>query len=306
VRLEEQRQGDGNGNADRLARALGWFSLALGVAEVVAPVRIASLVGARGARASTVQMLGAREIASGVALISGTPSRAGAWSRVAGDAMDLALLGAAFGADGANRRRLAFSAAAVAGIAALDIACSKRLGNATSGSHAGVDVTKSIAINRPPEEVYGFWRNFENLPRFMKHVESVKVTGDGKSHWVARAPLGSTVEWDALVVAEVPNELIAWRSVEGADVYNEGTVRFVSEGAGRGTLVLVELRYFPPAGELGASVAAMLGEEPEWQVKDDLRRFKQVMETGEVITTEGQPAGRERSTSWMYDTATRK
>ena len=156
----------------------------------------------------------------------------------------------------------------------------------------GVKVEKSITINKSPEELYRFWRNFENLPRFMNHLESVRTTDGNRSHWVAKAPAGSTVEWDAEIYNEKENELIAWRSLEGADVDNAGSVRFEPATGGRGTVVRVTLKYDPPGGALGALVAKLFGEEPSQQIDEDLRRFKQVMEAGEAATTEGQPSGR--------------
>jgi uncharacterized membrane protein len=125
--------------------------------------------------------------------------------------------------------------------------------------------------------VYQFWRNFENLPRFMDHLESVTVLDENRSHWVAKAPAGTRVEWDAVIHNEIQNELIAWRSLPKADVNNAGSVHFNSAGDGA-TEVRVVLSYQPPAGKLGAVVAKLLGEEPSTQVDDDLRRFKQVME----------------------------
>ena len=159
----------------------------------------------------------------------------------------------------------------------------------------GVKVEKSVTVNRPPEEVYRFWRDFQNLPRFMNHLESVSDLGGGRSHWVAKAPAGKTVEWDAEVYNEKENELIAWRSLEGADVDNAGSVRFEPAPEGRGTIVRVTLKYDPPAGKLGSLIAKLWGEEPSQQIEDDLRRFKQVMEAGEIPTTEGQPSGRSAS-----------
>ncbi|HEX8143302.1 MAG TPA: SRPBCC family protein [Pyrinomonadaceae bacterium] len=156
----------------------------------------------------------------------------------------------------------------------------------------GIKVDKSITINKSPEELYRFWRRFENLPRFMNHLESVTTTGEGRSHWVAKAPAGSTVQWDAEIYNEKENELIAWRSLDGADVDNAGSVRFEPSAGGRGTTVRVTLRYDPPGGALGAAVAKLFGENPEQQIDEDLRRFKQVMETGEIATTEGQTSGR--------------
>ncbi len=159
----------------------------------------------------------------------------------------------------------------------------------------GVKVEKSVTVNRPPEEVYRFWRDFQNLPRFMNHLESVTDLGNGRSHWVAKAPAGKTVEWNAEVYNEKENELIAWRSLEGADVDNAGSVRFEPAPEGRGTIVRVTLKYDPPAGKLGSLVAKLWGEEPSQQIEEDLRRFKQVMEAGEIPTTEGQPSGRSAS-----------
>jgi uncharacterized membrane protein len=156
----------------------------------------------------------------------------------------------------------------------------------------GIKVEKSITINKSPEELYRFWRNFENLPRFMDHLESVQVTGGNRSHWVAKAPAGKTVEWDAEIYNEKENELIAWRSLEGADVDNAGSVRFQPAPGGRGTEVKVVLKYDPPGGVIGATIAKLFGEEPSQQIEEDLRRFKQVMETGEITTTTGQPSGR--------------
>jgi uncharacterized membrane protein len=156
----------------------------------------------------------------------------------------------------------------------------------------GFKVEKSVTINKSPAELYSFWRNFENLPRFMNHLEAVQDAGGNRSHWVAKAPAGGTVAWDAEIYNEKENELIAWRSLEGADVDNAGSVRFESDPAGRGTIVRVTLKYDPPGGTLGKLVAKLFGEAPDQQVEEDLRRFKQLMEAGETPTIEGQPSGR--------------
>ncbi len=160
--------------------------------------------------------------------------------------------------------------------------------------NSGIKVEKSVTINKSPAELYTFWRNFENLPRIMDHLESVKNTGaDGKhSHWVAKAPAGTTVEWDAEVINDKPNEMIAWRSLENADVDNAGSVHFQEATGGRGTEVKVSLKYDPPGGIVGATIAKLFGEEPSQQVEEDLRHFKQLMETGEIPTIEGQSSGR--------------
>ena len=154
-------------------------------------------------------------------------------------------------------------------------------------------VRRSATINRPRAEVYAFWRNFENLPRFMQHLQAVTVKPDGRrSHWVTRAPLGRTVEWDAEIVEEQTDELLAWRSLPGADIENEGRVSFRDALDGSGTIVDVELEYRPPLGAPSIVVARLFGEQPWQQVRDDLRRFKQIMEAGETATIYGQTSGR--------------
>ena len=156
----------------------------------------------------------------------------------------------------------------------------------------GFKVEKSLTINRTPAELYSFWRNFANLPRFMSHLEEVRPNDPIYSHWIVRGPAGTSVEWDAMVYNEKENELIAWRTLEGADVDHAGSVHFTPAPGGRGTEVRVVLKYDPPAGKVGATVAKLFGENPEQQIEEDLRRFKQVMEAGEVATTTGQPSGR--------------
>jgi len=155
-----------------------------------------------------------------------------------------------------------------------------------------VHVSKSLTINKSPAELYSFWRNFENLPQFMEHLESVKNTGEKTSHWKAKAPMGQSVEWDAEITSEQENERIGWRSLEGADIPNSGVVEF-KPTTNRGTEVKVMLTYEAPGGALGALFAKLFGEEPSQQVYGDLYRFKSLMESGEVITVEGQPSGRE-------------
>jgi uncharacterized membrane protein len=160
--------------------------------------------------------------------------------------------------------------------------------------HNGVKVQKTYTVNRSPEDCYRYWRNFENLPRFMEHLESVTVEESGRSRWVAKGPLGSHVKWEAEIINDIPNELIAWRSLEGSDIDHAGSVQFRRAPGGRGTEVRVELNYEPPAGQIGASIARLLGEEPHRQIKEDLRHFKQIMEAGEVPTVRGQSSCRGR------------
>jgi uncharacterized membrane protein len=155
----------------------------------------------------------------------------------------------------------------------------------------GVRVEQTVTIGLPPEEIYAFFRNFENLPRFMSHLQSVKVLDEKRSHWVTKGPAGSDAEWDAEIINEIPNELIGWRSVDGSQVDNAGSVHFKQNPGGRGTDVKVILRYDPPAGLLGAMTAKLFGEDPAHQVKEDLRALKMLLETGEIASTTGQPNG---------------
>lgn len=151
---------------------------------------------------------------------------------------------------------------------------------------------KTVTINKSADALYRFWRNFENLPDFMRHLEAVKVIDAQRSHWVARGPLGFKVEWDAEITADEPGKLISWHSLPGSDIDNEGSVYFVPAPGERGTEVKAVIRYHSPAGSLGVAVAKLFNEEPAQQLRDDLMRFKNLMETGEIPTLEGQPSGR--------------
>jgi uncharacterized membrane protein len=159
------------------------------------------------------------------------------------------------------------------------------------GGSAGVIVEESVTINQPIEILYRFWRNLENLPRFMRHLESVERITDTLSRWRARGPAGTTVEWNAEIINEVPNQVIGWRSIEDSDVVSAGSVNFDDAGPGRGTRVRVRLQYSPPGGIVGAAVAKLLGRDPGSEIREDLRQFKQIVEGGEVPTTKGQPGG---------------
>jgi uncharacterized membrane protein len=283
---------------ERRARGLGWFSIGLGLAQIGAPRAIARLIGVsdNDETRNTMFAVGLREITSGIGILSRPRPTGWVWSRVGGDIMDLALLGKAMNSGENDRGRVAAATAAVVGVTVLDFVTGQQLSGRGNGTTAasegkrsrpartgGVHVTQALTIKRPRHEVYGFWRNFENLPRFMAHLGSVEVLDDKRSRWKAKAPAGTSVEWEAETVEDRPNELIAWRSVADAAVPNSGSVRFKDAPGDRGTEILVELRYRPPGGKLGALIAKFFGEEPEQQVKGDLRRFKQVMETGEIV-----------------------
>lgn len=156
---------------------------------------------------------------------------------------------------------------------------------------APVHLRQAIQVMKPAREVYSFWRDLANLPRFMKHVRSVEVHEGGRSHWVVELTPGQVLEWDAVIVDDRPGERIAWRSVEEAVVDHAGEVRFTELPAGRGTGLEVELAYRPPAGPLGAAAAHLLKRVNAQEVREDLRRFKNVIETGEIPRIAGQPSG---------------
>ncbi len=176
---------------------------------------------------------------------------------------------------------------------AIGVNTAKRRGrNVSVPYELGIRVDKTVTLSKPCEEVYRFWRNLENLPKFMLNLESVKEIDNKHSHWVAKGPAGSTVEWKAEIINEKENELIGWRSLSGSQVSNAGSVQFQSAPGGRGTVLRIELQYEPPGGTVGATIAKLFGRNPERQIDEDLRRMKQLLETGEIATTQGQPSGR--------------
>ena len=280
---------------DGLSRALGLFSLGLGVTQLVAPRALGRMIGV-GEHPGLMRGLGVREITSGVGILSNERTAEWLWSRVAGDVMDLALLSRALDDEEGDRRRIFGAAAAVAGALLIDAYAAQRMsrssGRETDAGRSGIRIQHAVTINRPAQELYDFWRDFSNLPQIMDHLESVEVLDGNRSHWKVKGPAGSTVEWDAEIVEDRPGELISWRSLEGADVDNMGTVRFIPMPGDRGTVVKVDLAYDPPAGRVGAAVAKLFRRGPEQEIRSDLRPFKQLMETGEITTTRGQPSGR--------------
>lgn len=286
--------------AKRLARALGWGSLGLGLAQLAAPREVSRLSGVDDSplARTIVPMAGVRELVHAVGLLRSRRPARWAWTRVAGDAMDLTALGQALLSRGGQRRMRAASVAiAVVGITGLDLYAAYRTTKAERPTGTAIRakgtmrLKASTTVRRPRSEVFLFWHLFDHLPDFMSHLESVEEMGGGRSHWVAKSPIGKPIEWDAEIVAEVPDELITWRSLKGADVTNSGSVRFADAPGGRGTEVRVQMEFEMPGGKLGAAVARLFGEHPDQQVRDDLRRFKQVLETGEIVRSEGSPEG---------------
>ena len=269
-------------NAKRLARGLGWFSLGLGMTELLAPKFIAKISGIPERRSGVIRLYGLREIASGIGIFTQKNPTEAMWSRVAGDVLDLTSLGLACTSPDAKRGRITFASANLLAVTALDVIAARQLNSNDIGVHARA----SCIVNLDPEQVYSFFRDFSNLPRFMDHLKSVEELPDGRSHWIARGPAGMNVEWDAEIVAEDPGRVITWRSLEGSDVDNAGAVVFEPAPGERGTILRVNIQYNPPGGVVGATVAKLFGEEPNQQLQDDLRRLKQVLEVGEVVVSD--------------------
>jgi len=293
------------------AIGLGWFSVLLGTGQIVAPAAVATLIGARPNRAnrSILQTFGARELTAGLGLLA-RPRAGWLWARVAGDVMDIAVLAAMLGKRKRQRASTWLSLASVAGVTLLDAKTAWDQGKEDAKRTAAarrIHLTAAITINRPPDEVYRFWHDFRNLPQFMDHIESVEMT-DGHSRWRAKGPARTAVEWEAETTIDRPGQMIAWRSSEGTALPNTGSVTFAPAAKGLGTNLRVELRYDPPAGRLGAAIAKFFSEVPEQMIKNDLRRLKQIMETGEVVHSDAsihqgrhpaRPAGDDEHTRRM-------
>jgi uncharacterized membrane protein len=297
--------------AQTLATAFGGLSSAIGVWYAVAPRHFLQTIGIRptSQRITITRLVAAQEMSVGGALL--TDGRAGRWlaMRVAGDAVHGAMLALATRAPDNDRRQLRFAWAAWLGITVADIAATlaanrievtgAQLENGPGESSpsalavANGAIHRSVTIQREPQEVYDFWRQLENLPQFMKHLERVDVIDEKRSHWVAKAPIG-TAQWDAEITQDDPGRVIAWTSTGGSAVWNRGQVRFDRAPGDRGTEVHVELEYAPPAGPVGGAVARLMGEEPSVQIAGDLRRLKSILETGEIVVSEATVGGRSR------------
>jgi uncharacterized membrane protein len=284
--------------AESLERRLGWLSIGFGAAAVVAPRVLCWLNGLRSP--TLMRLVGTRELTVGIGILTQRHRAPWLWTRVVGDTFDLAALSVALARRG-RRGRAAVALAAVAGVTALDVLAATRLTGSTAertipgvSGRTDVYLERSITVSKSPAECYRFWRSFENLPRFMHSLESVQQLDERHSRWVARGPMATRLEWTSEITADRPGEEVAWRTVDESGGGNAGSVRFEAAPAGRGTIVRVSLHYSPLGGTLGAGLVRLLGHDPQSRIREDLRRFKQVMEAGEIPTTHGQPAGRRR------------
>jgi uncharacterized membrane protein len=279
-----------------LVQGLAWFSVGLGLTALLAPRSLGALTGLQG-RSGLVRMVGARELASGIGLMTSRNSAPWLWSRVAGDAMDVLTLGAAaLKPTGGGNLRALVSLALVAGVTAADVSASMRYSSKSRGQQsrrltAEDYVERSITINKSPQECYDYWRRQTNAPTFMRHIQSVSEVDEKTSRWVARLPGGKRVEWESRITDDVPGKRIAWHSLQQSPLVHAGAVSFDPAPGNRGTIVRVVFHYRPPATPAGTAFTRV-SFVPSFEVSEDLRRFKQLLETGEIATTRGQPAGR--------------
>ena len=276
---------------DRLMRFLGWLSLGLGTPPALQPDGFLRTIGIKDTpprRAVAVTLVGMREFAAAAGLLY-LNSPAWLWGRVGGDILDLTMLGSSLrNRSSRDQRRTAAALTAVAAITAVDTyaAITRSL------TRVRTETVGTTTISKSPQEVYDRWRQLTSLPTFMAHLEEIRVTGERTSHWRTVPVGGRHFEWDAEITEDVPGRRISWHPTDHAAVWNEGTVSFLEAPGGRGTEVHVRMRYALPGGRLGQLMARLLGEDPRQQLDDDLRRFKQVVETGEVVRSEGAPTGK--------------
>jgi uncharacterized membrane protein len=275
------------------AVGMGLASVALGLAKIVAPRALTRLVGiADGAHEEgLVRALGARDVVVGLGLLASRRPTPWLWTRVAGDALELALLGAAVGARRAERGPAAGALGALAGVTALDVACAVAATRARP--RTGTAVRRAVTIARERRDVYRFWRDFSNAPAFMADIESVEVLDERRSRWSAHGPVGPVVSWEVHVDEERPDEILRWRSVEGAqsDVRAEGVVRFADAPGGRGTEVELELRYGLPDDAPERAAAFVARASAPQRIEADLARGKELLETGRVSRADGAANG---------------
>jgi uncharacterized membrane protein len=264
------------------------------MAELFAPRTVARMTGLKNDHRLLLGASGLREITMGLGILSERRPAGWMWSRVGGDALDLALLAAALSNSQGNRKRTAAAMLTVAGIAAADCFASRQLSRMVGWTNddGAVLIRKSIVIDSSPEALYQFWRDFDNLSRFTEHVESVTIYDRHHSHWIVKGPAGYRVEWNAEITHDEPNRKIAWRTTSYAEIDHTGSVEFTPSPGGRGTIVRVVMEYHVPAGVLGASIARLFGNEPGQQIQSDLRRLKQILEVGEVLRSDGSLKGR--------------
>ncbi len=283
---------------EKFVQSLGWFSVGLGLVEVLAPRSLGKWLGLED-RAGLLRAYGFREITTGIGLLSqrGPAKPAGwVWARVGGDALDIATLSAAITPDNPKRANAEIALGAVAAITLVDVACAQhlsRLQRERAGEGADPTIVeRSLTIGRSADELYRLWGAPQTLPRIMEPFADVAPANGRGTHWKLRMPLGQNVEWDTRIVEDIPGQLVRWHSADEADMSNEGSVRFHAAPGDRGTEVTLRFHFDPPGGAIGEALTKLLGVVPDMAAGKALRRFKALAETGEIPTTRPQPAAR--------------
>ena len=282
-------------SAADLGIALGWLGVGIGLAEFLMPRTVARASG-MDEHTHVLRAFGLRGLVSGTGLLVRPHKPGWLWLRVVGDVLDLGFLALSRKRD--CDRRAVLASALVAGVTMLDLLAAldnQRLAHAGQRSESGaIRLRRSLTINRSPEACYRFWRDFENFPSFMQHVDEVRLLDATRSRWRVHAPSGRQFAWNTEIVSDVPAQQLGWHTLPDAEIEHAGVVRFAPGTGGRGTRIEIDLSYRAALGKDGAPLGQLFDEAPSQQVDQDLRRFKQLIETGEIATTRGQPAGRRR------------
>lgn len=284
-----------------VARALGLFGIALGLAETAAPKRLGALIGLQH-RSALLRLYGLREIASGLLLLAQPNPALGLWSRVAGDALDLATLGTSLAKGNPDNPRLAAAIAAVSTVVAIDTAAARSAAgtdaNANANATEGEPSTppsdeqtakRVIAIDQSPDDLYRLWREPSTLPRIFGDAANIDVLDASRTQWKVDAPLGRTLEWETEIVEERSGELLRWRSLPGGAVPTHGSVHFRPAPTGSGSFVTLDLRFSSPTGPLAIAASLLPPALTESAIGTALRRFKSLAETGRVLTADSRP-----------------
>ncbi len=273
------------------ARSLGWLSLGLGITAALAPRALARLTGL-GEATTALRLIGCRELASGAGLLTQPTAPRWLWSRIGGDMIDLLFVSSALRRGNPGRTRALRTLGVLAAITAVDLTASLRASREEPRGLRGVSFAEALIVNKAPEECYRFWRDTSNLPKFISALESVTAVREGLSRWVFRGPSRRRWEWISQVIADEPGSHIGWRSIESPQMEHAGSVHFRAAAGKRGTLVRVSMHYRPVAGRNAVHAGRLIEAWPRFEVREDLRRFKQLIETGEIATTLDQPSGR--------------
>lgn len=276
----------------RLARRLGWFSIGLGAFEILAAESVARYFGTR--RDNVVRAFGAREVINGIGLLVSRSPRPWLWARVAGDVLDAAALSTLWFSGKCPTGRIAGAKAFVGGALALDLWAATR-GRRDSGAH----VVRSATIGRSAEELYEYWRDPAKLALIMGHVADIGPAGPKATRWTLKIP-GRPVSWRSEYADERPGELLRWHAGEGEPVESDGVIRFEPAPGDRGTVVRLNFHIAPRGGRAARAAMRALRPVPEVLAARALRRFKSLVETGELPTLEKNPSGRQGPTANLY------